>query len=102
MRMLVATGALLSLLCISAVNAPSNYQSYGGYPVFSDPALRSHFERAYGYCDREASWRYPRVDNSVNPMFTLAVKACLYRHSFVDRGVYSYPANQIFLHFFDR
>jgi hypothetical protein len=102
MRMLVATGVLLSLACISAVNAPSNYQTYGGIRVDSDPVIVNHYQRTAGYCDQEAAWRYPRVADSVDPMYTLAFKACLYRHNYVDRGAFSYPANQIFLHFFDR
>lgn len=103
MRMMLAFGALLSLACVSAGEAPSNYQSYyGGVRADSDPVLLERYDRALNRCVPEAySWRRGAPDPN-STLYMLALRNCLYRHSFVDRGAYAYPTNAVFQHFLDR
>ncbi|TCU13115.1 hypothetical protein EV132_113100 [Rhizobium sullae] len=101
MKYLAAMGVVLSLGCVSAAEAPSNYQTYHGIRVDSDPLLLAKYDRAVGYCQYEAmSWR-----GSPNPyslVYNAALRSCLSRRNFIDRGAYAYPANRYFDHFFDR
>lgn len=54
MRMMLALGAILSLACVSAGEAPSNYQTYHGVRVDSDPVLLAKYNKALNYCEPEA------------------------------------------------
>jgi hypothetical protein len=101
MRYLAVFGVALSLGCISAAEAPSNYQTYTGVRVDSDPVLLARYDRALSYCERESvSWRGSPDTRSLR--YNTALRNCLYRRSFVDRGYYAYPATQVFDHFLDR
>ncbi|CAN7405026.1 hypothetical protein LJR251_002507 [Rhizobium rhizogenes] len=102
MRMMLALGALLSLACVSAGEAPSNYQSYhGGIRADSDPVLLERYDRALSRCEPEAySWHRGSPDPN-STLYILALRNCLYRHGFVDRGFYAYPTSAVFQHFLD-
>ncbi|MBB6483816.1 hypothetical protein [Rhizobium lusitanum] len=99
MKMMLALGAILSLACVSAGEAPSNYQSYhGGIRVDSDPVLLAKYGRALNYCEPEAySWRRGSPDPE-STLYTLALRNCLYRQGFLDRGLYAYPLTAVFRH----
>lgn len=102
MRMMLAWGVVLSFACVSAGEAPSNYQSYHGVRVDSDPVLLAKYDRALNRCEPEAySWNRGSPDPN-STAYILALRNCLYRHSFVDRGSYAYPATALFEHFLDR
>ena len=101
MRYLAAIGVALSLGCISAAEAPSNYQTYTGVRVVSDPVLLSRYDRALSYCQPEAM-SYRGSPDTHSMIYNVALRSCLYRHSFVDRGSFAYPATRIFDHVFDR
>ncbi|MET3854702.1 MULTISPECIES: hypothetical protein [unclassified Rhizobium] len=101
MRYLAAIGVALSLGCISAAEAPSNYQTYSGIRVDSDPVLLARYDRALSYCQPEAMSHRGSPDTH-SMIYNVALRNCLYRRSFVDRGYYAYPANQVFDHFLDR
>ena len=103
MRMMLALGAILSLACVSAGEAPSNYQTYyGGIRADSDPVVLATYERVLDRCEPEAySWRRGSPDPNSTP-YWLALRNCLYRHGFVDRGVYAYPTTAVLRHFLDR
>ncbi|MDL2399302.1 hypothetical protein [Rhizobium mayense] len=102
MRMMLALGAVLSLACVSAGEAPSNYQSYHGIRVDSDPVLLAKYDRALRYCEPEAYSWYRGSPDPNSTMYILALRDCLYRHSFVDRGAYAYPTTAWYRHFLDR
>ncbi|MGV1789807.1 hypothetical protein GR212_11890 [Rhizobium lusitanum] len=102
MRMMLALGAILSLACVSAGEAPSNYQTYQGIRADSDPVVLARYDRALNYCEPEAySWHRGSPDPN-STFYWLALRDCLYRHGFVDRGVYAYPTTAVFRHFLDR
>lgn len=102
MKAISLIGAVLSLACISAAEAPSNYQTYHGFRVAGDPAFEPQFNRALRYCMPEAaSWQRGSPDTR-SLLYIAALRGCLYRHNFVDRGAYAYPATAIFSHFLDR
>ena len=102
MRMMLALGAMLSLACVSAGEAPSNYQSYQGIRADSDPVLLAKYNRALRYCEPEAYSWYRGSPDPNSSMYILALRDCLYRHSFVDRGSYAYPTTAWYQHFLDR
>lgn len=102
MKLMMAAGIALSLACISAAEAPSNYETYDGVRVDSDPVLLNHYNRVLSYCDREASLPQRGSPDPRSMWHILALRSCLYRYSIVDRGLDSYPANAIWEHFFDR
>ncbi len=100
MRALIALGIAGSLACISAAQAPSQWQTYSGVPVDSDPTILARFDHTYPYCEQEA---FRRGSTDVNSLWHVtALRNCMYRHGIVDRGSYSYPANALFYNFLDR
>ncbi|MBY5750836.1 hypothetical protein E0H51_24520 [Rhizobium leguminosarum bv. viciae] len=103
MRLMAVVGLALSLGCISAAESPSNYQSYSGIRVDTDPVLLARYDKALQRCVPEASsWRRGSPDPR-SLYYNAALRNCLYRRSFVDRGVYAYPIPQIYFdHFLDR
>lgn len=102
MKMIMAAGMVLSLACISAAEAPSNYETYDGVRIDSDPVLLNQYNRVLNYCDREASLPQRGSPDHRSIWHVLALRSCFYRHNIVDRGLDSYPANAIWEHFFDR
>ncbi|MGG6898934.1 MULTISPECIES: hypothetical protein [Rhizobium] len=102
MRMMLALGAILSLACVSAGEAPSNYQIHQGIRADSDPVVMARYDRALNYCEPEAySWRRGSSDPN-STLYWLALRACLYRQGFIDRGAYAYPTTAVFRNFLDR
>ncbi|WP_160006157.1 hypothetical protein [Rhizobium sp. 18055] len=100
MRALIALGMLASLACISAAQAPSQWQTYAGVGVDTDPTLQMRFDRTYPYCEQEAVRRGSPDAGSL--WHVTALRSCMYRFGIVDRGSYAYPANAVFYNFLDR
>jgi hypothetical protein len=101
MKCLAALAVALSLGCISAAEAPSNYQTYSGIRVDSDPILVQRYDRALSYCQPEAM-SYRGSPDTHSMIYNVALRSCLSRHNFIDRGLYAYPANRLFDHVLDR
>ncbi|MBW9053540.1 hypothetical protein [Rhizobium mesosinicum] len=101
MRYFACIGVVLSLACVSAAEAPSNYQVYGGVRVDSDPVLLHKYDHALGRCEPEAMGKRGSPDTH-GLIYNAALRGCLYRYGFTDRGAYAYPANRPFDHFIDR
>jgi hypothetical protein len=102
MKMMLTLGAILSLACVSAGEAPSNYQTYQGVRADSDPVVLARYDRALNRCEPEAySWRRGSPDAN-STLYWLALRDCLYRQGFVDRGVYAYPTTAVWRHILDR
>lgn len=105
MKLLVAVGMLVGLSCGSALASPpaSEYQSFSGVRVDSDPVLMAKFDKAVRSCEpRVAQWdrgNWP-VENKY--IYIAALRNCLYRQSFISRGAYAYPVNAPFEHLIDR
>jgi hypothetical protein len=97
---MAALGIAASLACISAAEAPSQWQTYSGVRIDSDPTLRARFDRTYRYCEPEAVHRGSPDANSL--LHVTALRSCMYRYGIIDRGAYAYPANDLFYHFLDR
>ncbi len=102
MKIKLALGIALSLACISAAEAPSNYRTYSGFPVESDPYLVTRFEHALNNCVPEAQTPPRGTPYTASLHYNTALRACLYRQGYVDRGYSAYPANLVFDHLFDR
>lgn len=103
MRLMAVVGVALSLACISAAESPSNYRSYSGIRVDTDPVLLARYDKALRWCVPEAgSWQHGSPDPQ-SLSYNSALRNCLYRRGFVDRGVYAYPIPEVyFQHFLDR
>ncbi|PDT01939.1 hypothetical protein CO666_22735 [Rhizobium chutanense] len=103
MRLMAVVGVTLGLGCISAAESPSNYQSYSGVRVDTDPVLLARYDKALRWCGPEAgSWQRGSQD-SRSLRYNAALRSCLSRHSFIDRGVYAYPIPEVYFeHFLDR
>ncbi len=102
MKIKLALGLTLSLACISAAESPSNYRSFGGQSVEDDPVLLSVYSRAVDTCAWEAQTPPRGTPRTDSLHYNAALRACLYRQGFLDRGIHAYPATQIFDHFLDR
>jgi hypothetical protein len=102
MKILTAAGIALSFACVSAASGATNYQTYSGVPADSSPSLVSAFNSAELYCEPEAT-PYRRGSYPVGFGPLLAMRSCLARHNFIDRGVHSYLSITLGLdHFLDR
>jgi hypothetical protein len=102
MKIKLALGLAFSLACISAAESPSNYQTYKGFRLENDPVLLAAYDSALRRCVPEAETP-PRGTPEVTSLhYNAALRACLYRHGFVDRGISAYPATLVFDHFLDR
>jgi hypothetical protein len=104
LAMMIKTGVALalSLACISAAESPANYRTYSGTQIEQDPVLLAHYERTAQKCSWEASTP-PRGNLDTTTLhYNAALRACLYRQGYYDRGGNAYPATLIFDHFFDR
>ncbi|MDM9627970.1 hypothetical protein QTL95_18920 [Rhizobium sp. S152] len=100
MRILVAMGIAASLALISAAEAPREWQVAGGVRVDSDPILLARYDHALRYCEPEAEYR--GSINTASLLYVTALRSCLSRQGFTDRGSFAYPANNLFWHFLDR
>jgi hypothetical protein len=93
MKYVAALGIALSLGCISAAEAPWNYQTYHEQiRVNSDPVVLAHYYRVLPYCQYEASSWWRGSPNSYSLYYIAALRSCLSRRGFIDRGAYAYPA----------
>jgi hypothetical protein len=113
MRVFLGVCVALSLSCGSVAYASSdhaygdrssNYQTYSGIPVDTDPVILARFDRAQRHCEPEAdSWRRGSPDRH-SLLHITALKSCLSRRNFIDRGAYAYPSTPLgfFEHFLDR
>ena len=104
MRLMAVVGLVLSVGCISAAEAPSNYQSYhGGVRVDTDPVLLARYDKALQRCVPEARSLRRGSPDPQSLHYNAALRSCLSRHSFLDRGVYAYPIPKVYFdHFLDR
>ncbi len=100
MRILVAMGIAASLALVSAAEAPHEWQITGGVRADSDPVLLARYDRALRYCEPEAEYR-GSIDTA-SLLYVTALRSCLSRQGFTDRGSFSYPVNNLFWHFLDR
>lgn len=88
--------AILGLACISAAEAPQNYRLYSGPDVTSDPVILSVYDRALDKCTVEASTPPRGTVYHASYYYNAALRACLYRQGFVDRGADAFPTNSLF------
>ena len=103
MKIMLGLGLAMSLACISAADSPSEYQYYFGGRVDSSPVLSAQFDKAARYCSVEASDANRGSSEPGSYLNLIAMRNCLARHNFIDRG--SYAALPITLgldHFIDR
>lgn len=91
--------AVAGLACISAAEAPSNYQTYGGVRADADPLLLHTYNVALNHCTGEASTPPRGTPYPTSLYYNAALRACLYRRGFTDRGSQAYPATLVFDHF---
>lgn len=90
MKIIAALGAVVSLACVSAAASPSDYETYFGTPVDASPTILAQFDKAADHCEVEAS-RPGRSWPEAEPYsHVMAVRGCLSRFNFIDRGVHSY------------
>jgi hypothetical protein len=100
MKICMGLGIAASLACISAAEAPSQWQTYSGVRVDSNPTVQISFDRIYPYCEQEAVRR--GSPDAYSLWHVTALRNCMYRHGIVDRGAYAYPTNALFNNFLDR
>lgn len=89
MKILLGFGLAMSLACVSAAASPSEYQYYFGGPVDQNPTLAAKFDRAAYKCSVEASDPDRGSPDQKSYIHLIALRNCLARHDFIDRGVYS-------------
>jgi hypothetical protein len=80
----------VSLACVSAAASPSDYQTYFGTPVDASPTILAQFDKAAAHCDAEASRPGRSAPAEQTYAYTTAVRTCLARFNFIDRGSYAY------------
>ncbi|WP_320202343.1 hypothetical protein [Agrobacterium rosae] len=88
--------AILGLACVSAAEAPQNYRVYAGPDVTSDPIILEVYDRALANCTYEASTPTRGTVYTASYIYNAALRACLSRHGFSDRGSNAYPTNSLF------
>jgi hypothetical protein len=89
MKIMLGLGLAMSLACISAADSPAEYQYYFGGRVDADPMLATHFDKAVRHCEPEASDPYRGSPDHVSWLYTIAMRNCLARYNFIDRGSYA-------------
>lgn len=93
----------MSLACVSAAASPSDYQTYFGAPVDSSPIILAQFDKAANHCEAEASLPGRGSPDVESYPHIIAVRGCLARYNFIDRGAYAYLPIVLGLdHFLDR
>ncbi|NTF07267.1 hypothetical protein G6L37_14055 [Agrobacterium rubi] len=96
MNIKYVAAAILGLACVSAAESPQNYSVYAGPDVTSDPILVQVYDRALATCTAEASTPPRGTGYNTSLYYNAALRACLSRHGFVDRGQNAYPTNSLF------
>jgi hypothetical protein len=102
MKVKLALGLALSLACISAAESPSNFQTISGGPVEGDSIALAAYDNALARCLPEAQTPPLGSQQATSLRYNAALRACLYRQGFIDRGAHAYPATLYFGHFLDR
>ena len=103
MKIMLGLGLAMSLACISAADSPSEYQYYFGGRVDQDPVLAAHFDRAARRCEPEANDIDRGSPDPHSYLHIIAMRSCLARYNFIDRGVYAaLPITLGLDHFLDR
>lgn len=99
MRSLASIGALASLTLISAAESPGNYESFGAIRADSTPAITRHYDAALARCRPEALTPPRGTTETASLRYSAALRACLYRQGYIDRGSSAYPATLVFDYF---
>lgn len=102
MNVKLAFGLALSLACLSAAEAPSNYQTFGGRQIEGDSLALAAYDNALARCLPEAETPPLGSAQRTSLRFNAALRACLYRQGYIDRGARAYPATLYFGHLLDR
>lgn len=103
MKAIAAFGAVLSMTCVSAAASPSEFQTYFGTPVEASPVISAQFDKAAAHCEAEASSPARGSPNADSYSHIVAVRGCLARYNFIDRGAYTNLPIVLGLdHFLDR
>lgn len=96
MNIKYVAAAILGLACVSAAEAPQNYRVYAGPDVTSDPVILQVYDHAVANCTYEASTPQRGTLDATPYIYNAALRACLSRHGFSDRGSNAYPTNSVF------
>lgn len=96
MNIRYVAAAILGLACVSAAESPRNYSVYGGPDVESDPVLLDVYDKAVMTCSHEASIPPRGTPYTASYYYNAALRACLSRHGFTDKGAFAYPSNSLF------
>ncbi|MDE1158801.1 MAG: hypothetical protein PW791_11080 [Neorhizobium sp.] len=100
MRSVVFIGMVASLAFVSAAESPSNYQSLSGIRADGDSSTARRYDAALSRCRPEALTPPRGTHETGSLRYSAALRACLYRQGYIDRGSFSYPATLVFDHFF--
>lgn len=96
MKIRYLAAAVLGLACVSAAESPKNYSVYAGPDVVSDPILVDVYDRAVMKCSAEAATPPRGTPYTTSYYYNAALRSCLSRHGFTDKGAFAYPANTLF------
>lgn len=96
MNLTYVAAAVLGLACVSAAEAPRNYAIYAGPPVVNDPVILDIYDRALVKCTAEASTPSRGTEFTTSLYYNAALRSCLSRQGFIDRGADAYPTNSLF------
>ena len=103
MKTIAMFGALLSMATVSAAASPTEYRTYFGSPVDASPVIQGRFDMAADHCEAEASSPARGSPDLGSYAHIVAVRGCLARYNFIDRGAYSTLPIVLGLdHFLDR
>ncbi|MES5096698.1 hypothetical protein ABUK73_00560 [Agrobacterium sp. BA1120] len=96
MNIKYVAAAILGLACVSAAESPKNYSVYAGPDVTSDPIILDVYDRALSNCSAEASSPPRGTAYTTSYYYNAALRACLSRHGFIDKGAFAFPTNSLF------
>lgn len=96
MKIRYVAAAILALACVSAAESPRNYSVYAGPDVESDPVILDVYDRVVVKCSTEASVPPRGTEYTASYYYNAALRACLSRHGFIDKGAFAYPSNSLF------
>jgi hypothetical protein len=103
MKKIAIFGAVLSMASISAAASPTDYRTYFGSPVDASPVIQAQFYKAADHCEAEASSLGRGSPDLESYSHIVAVRGCLARYNFIDRGAYATLPIVLGLdHFLDR
>lgn len=96
MNIRYVAAAILGLACVSAAESPRNYSVYAGPDVESDPIILDVYDQVVMKCSSEASVPPRGTPETTSYYYNAALRACLSRHGFTDKGAFAYPATSLF------